>query len=82
MILQHKIQKIRIGSPGKFDEVFGLQAQTHPWLMESLYTIMWLDTGEQVAGVGSFHSPLAAAQYVFECRSKMIDRKIEDELLL
>jgi hypothetical protein len=80
--MQHRLQQIRIGSPGKFDDAFGLQALTHPQLMDPLYMIVWLDTGERVACVGSFQNPLHAEDYVRLHRLKMIDRKIEDELLI
>ena len=80
--MQHRLQKIRIGSPGKFDDVFGLQALTHPWLTDPLYSIVFLDSGDRVPGLGSFPNPIDAENYVKQHRLKMIDRKIEDELLI
>ena len=80
--MQHKMRQIRIGSPGKFDASFGLEALTHPQLMEPLYYIVFLDTGDKVPGLGGFPNPIDAENYVHMHREKMITRKIEDELLL
>lgn len=81
MKLRHRLQTIRVGSPGKFDEVFGLQALTHAWLSDPLYTVVFLDTGERVPGLGSFQCAIQAEDYVKAYRLQMINRKIEDELL-
>ena len=79
--LQHRLRQIRIGSPGKFDDEFALEALTHPQLMDPLYYIVWLVTGDKVPGLGGFENPIHAEDYVKEHRLKMINRKIEDELL-
>jgi len=50
--------------------------------MEPLYSIVFLDSGERVPGLGSFQNPIHAEDYVAKHRLKMIDRKIEDELLI
>jgi hypothetical protein len=76
-----RIKKIRIGSPGKFDEVFGLTAHKHPALMDPLWCIVWLDTGEQVPMTGGFMNDIQAEDYVKQHRDKMINRQIENELL-
>lgn len=80
--MEKKITKIRIGSPGKFDDMFALTAHQHPQLMEYLYSIVWLDSGELVPGIGSFFNPIQAENYVKDNRNKLIDREIENILLI
>ena len=73
---------ISIGKPGKFDPVFGLIRFYHPQLMEPLYKVVWKDSGERVLGLGSFMDPIYAEEFVGKVRQHLIDREIENILLV
>lgn len=73
---------IRIGRSGKFDKVFGLVAFTHSAFSEPLYKIVWLDSGEQVAMTGVFGYPPQAERFVETHRDELINREMENKLLL
>ena len=73
---------IRVNRGDKKDDVFGVKAHSHPQLTEYLNKIVWLDTGEPVAGLGSFAAFGNAELYIHIHREKMINRNIEDILLV
>lgn len=73
---------ISIGMPGKFDPVFGLMKVHHPALMEPLYAVVWLETGEQVMGSGGFMNPIQAENWVEENRLRLIDKDFEEKFLV
>ena len=66
---------------GGHDDVFGLKPYKHPQFMEPLFKIVYLDTYEEVPGIGSFGSEENAHWYLHRHRDKMINRAIEDTLL-
>ena len=75
------VNKIRIGSPGKFDNTFGLLRFEHEQLGD-MWAIVWLDSGERVAGIGSFMFPMSAEEYVKACRDQIIAKEVENILLV
>lgn len=71
-----------IGRPGSIDPVFGLVAYRHPQLMEFLYCIVWKDSGNHVSGIGSFFDQISAENYVKYNRIALLDKEIENILLV
>lgn len=77
--MKHNIT--RIGKPGKFNQTFGIIAHEVQFLMEPLYIIVWLDSGEQVLGTGGFFDPIQAENYVEENHQSLIDKQFERDFL-
>jgi hypothetical protein len=64
------------------DSTFGLMNHYHQLLMDPLWTIVWLDTGDQVSMTGSFFTRDSAIAYIKEHRQQLIDKQFEEILLI
>lgn len=73
---------IEIGKPDNFDPEFGLIIKHWPSLCFPLFHIVWKSTGDMIKGIGGFSDPLIAEYYVKRWRKDLIDKEIENILLI
>ena len=78
--MKNNLWKVRLsGKPP--DETFGLMTHDHPSFTDRLWTIVWLDTLEQVSMTGSFFNKDSALNYIRENREQLIDKQFEKIIL-
>jgi hypothetical protein len=79
--MKDKRHIVKIGRPGRFDQIFGLRKTEHHLLCDPLWEIVFLDDGERVKNIGAFFDPISAENYVYSHREELINDKFEEEFL-
>lgn len=63
------------------EPAFGIRTKKHPLLIDKLYVIVWVDSGNEVEGIGAFTESDNAVLYVRQNRNAIIDKFFEKNVL-